>query len=1213
MNNTNGNATNWDPKPNGSISTLSVNGTSLFLGGAYQYLKFENRNSLMAIAKANGLITNWNPNPDGPINTIKLNGTNAYVGGSYTNIGGQPRNYIAEISLSTGNATTWNPNSNNLVNTIEIIGTTVYAGGNFTTIGGQSRNYLAALNNTNGNATNWNPKPDNVVYNIRQADTDIVVIGAFTFMNSEQRSNLMAISKSTGLIKAWSPNPNSTVEAIEINGTNAYIGGSFTTVGGQPRNYIAEINLNTGNATTWNPDANNSVFSIKRFSNTVYAGGAFTTIGGQNRNYLAGLNNSNGNASAWNPDANSNVRKLGVSDSVLYVAGDYTTINGQTRNRLSSFNLPNGNITAWNPDVSGSVNDMQVTGSNIYISGSFNQVSGQSRANLASFAKATGNLKSWNPGLNGTVSSIISKGKLIFCGGSFNVASGQSCNGFAVINANSGVPDLFFPNVTGQINTLSAFDSLIYLGGSFSAINDIAYGGLASISYPNAFFKPEIEDFNPKVGGNVGEVTVLIHGNGFEDGTVVKLKRSGQADVTLQNLFVSDGIQITGIFDLTGVSLGDWDLEIQIPNDTIMTIVNGFTVEQGLTPNVWTEIVGFNVIRIGQWQSYNLVYGNEGNIDAHGVPIWFTVSDNADLELSFQVQKNYEYFDIAYNELYDSIPPYFVTDTVLDVIGSVKLVGLYMPTIQANSTNSLTFKVKVNNAGTINLTSWADEPYFGSPLRGFVNPCYDKLFDLAVGFIPPANCINNAFNAGYQAGTFINDAINGNVASGLGGLAFQMPAVVASGAIDCALGFANLSNIGKVVKLLNKSVFNRGSGAPGLSTIPECLPPRNPPQQIPPIQTINSFDPNDKLGPIGVGSGNFINVSNRTLPYIIRCENADTASAAAQNVVIVDTLDQNVFDLSTFQLGFFSIADSIISVPSGLKNYETDVDLRPDNNIIARVRGSLNMETGVARWEFTSLDPSTLEPTLNPVAGFLPPNINKPEGEGAVMYTIKTLSNVADGAQIKNKAYIYFDLNPAIITNEWSNTSDIIKPISVMAALPPVQYNDSTITLTWSGSDVGSGVQNYKLYYSVNGGQFNLLASYLMDTTITFTGNMDSTYAFFTIATDSVGNIENMKTVAEATTSFALGLNDNLTIDKMIVSIYPNPNQGNFNLSVISQTKGRFDLTIVDVFGRVIYNQKQNLSQGNNILPLILEQTGMYFLTIGNEKERIVRRIVVNK
>ncbi len=1232
LNNTDGNATSWDAAPSAAVNTLSVNGTAIFAGGSFTYLKSSSRNYLMAISKSSGLITSWNPNPNNTIEAIELNGANVYVGGAFTSVGGQSRNYIAEISLLTGNATTWNPNANAAVRAIKWIGPTIYAGGSFTNIGGQARNYLAALNNTDGNATTWDAKPDGPVFKIAQDNTGIIAAGSFAFMRSEQRSNLLAISKTTGLITDWSPNPSNVIEAIELNGNNAYIGGSFTSIGGQPRNNIAEVSLLTGSATTWNPIANSVVKTIKRFGANVYVGGDFTAIGGQNRNRLAALDATTGNATDWNPNASWVVNRILVSDSILYVAGNFTTLSGQNRNRLASFTLPDEVLTTWNPDVSGPINDMYISGSNIYIGGNFNQVSEQNRSNLASFAKLTGNLKSWNPGLTGPVSSIISKGKYIFTGGSFNKVGGLSCSGFAVINANTGIPELFFPSVTGQVKALAAFDSLIYLGGNYSSIDGFTLVGLASVSYPSSTFNAEIEDFSPKAGGNVGDVTVIIHGNGFEGGTVVKLTKNGQPDILMESLYISDGIQITGTFNLRDKLIGSWNLVVEIPSDTTMIINDGFSVEQGILPSVWTDIVGFDRIRIGQWQSYNLVYGNSGNVDAHGVPIWFTVSDNADVNLGFQFQKNYEYFDISTDSLYDLIPPYFVVDTVMDMPGPFKLVGLYFNSIPTNTVNTVSFKVKINSTGSISMRSWAGANHFGSPMQPWVKDCLVDVVSIAatgIGCIPipvaqaiktSANvigCITSAYSI-YQGVSNLSGGVTaGNV--------FKAAGMLFTGTLDCAQSFIpsndclkGLTTLGKAVALLNKSAFNAattgGGTIPNYSPVlPNCVPPPIPPKETPPVNTINSFDPNDKLGPIGEGSANFINVTDRVLPYIIRCENADTASAAAQTVVIIDTLDQNVFDLSSFQLGFFSIADSIITIPSGLKHYETDIDLRPANDIIARVKANLNMQTGVARWEFTSLDPLTLKPTEIPVAGFLPPNVNKPEGEAAVMFSIKTKDNISNGAQIKNKAYIYFDLNPPIITNEWTNTSDVVKPVSHMNALPPVQYGDSTITLTWAGSDIGSGVRDYRIYYSVNGGPFNVLASYLTGNSLTFTGNIDSTYSFFSIAIDSVGNVENMKDVAEATTSFVVSAKEDFHFDNIKVSIYPNPNQGKFDLSIVSPNTGTFYLSITDVFGRVIYDQKQDLVLGNNILPLSIERSGMYFITIGNLKERIVRKVLVNK
>ena len=377
------------------------------------------------------------------------------------------------------------------------------------------------------------------------------------------------------------------------------------------------------------------------------------------------------------------------------------------------------------------------------------------------------------------------------------------------------------------------------------------------------------------------------------------------------------------------------------------------------------------------------------------------------------------------------------------------------------------------------------------------------------------------------------------------------------------------------------------------------------------VNPVNSFDPNDKIGPIGGGVNNSIN-SNDPLPYMIRFENSSTATAAAQTVLIVDSLDTSVYDLSTFKLGSISVGEKMIQVPNGLSNYETIIDLRPSNNLLLKINAGLDISNGVVKWLFESLDPDNQMPTENPLLGFLPPNLNAPEGDGAVLFTINALSNIPENASISNKAYIYFDLNPAIVTNDWTNSVDNIKPISSVSLL-----NDTTtgafVNVNWSGSDNGSGISSFDVYKSVNNGVFT---KWLNNTTLTnadFYGLPDSTYSFFTIAIDSAGNKEDMKSVAEATTSFQVGINDNLQIENTQVSIYPNPNQGNFNLEITNSKSGIFLVSIMDVLGRVIYSQNQSLTQGNNILPLSIEQTGIYFLTIGNEKNRIVRLVVINK
>src|SRR6185312_12421541 len=91
---------------------------------------------------------------------------------------------------------------------------------------------------------------------------------------------------------------------------------------------------------------------------------------------------------------------------------------------------------------------------------------------------------------------------------------------------------------------------------------------------------------------------------------------------------------------------------------------------------------------------------------------------------------------------------------------------------------------------------------------------------------------------------------------------------------------------------------------------------------------VGSRDPNDKIGPAGFGSAGFI--QDGTLPYEIEFENDPAkATAPAQEVTITDTLDADV-DVDTLQFTGFGFGSHSFSVPAGLSNYQTTIDLRSE-------------------------------------------------------------------------------------------------------------------------------------------------------------------------------------------------------------------------------------------------------------------------------------------
>ncbi len=143
----------------------------------------------------------------------------------------------------------------------------------------------------------------------------------------------------------------------------------------------------------------------------------------------------------------------------------------------------------------------------------------------------------------------------------------------------------------------------------------------------------------------------------------------------------------------------------------------------------------------------------------------------------------------------------------------------------------------------------------------------------------------------------------------------------------------------------------------------------------------NSWDPNDKaVSPAG-------NISKETpLTYTIRFQN--TGNAEAYNIFVIDTLDENL-DVSTFKL---------ISASHTVKT-----------NIL---------EGNVIKFSFDNI--------------MLPDSsVSKAESNGYIIYTISPDSNISEESQIENTAYIYFDYNPAVVTNTVTNTIEKLQSVKI--------------------------------------------------------------------------------------------------------------------------------------------------------------------------------------
>jgi hypothetical protein len=184
------------------------------------------------------------------------------------------------------------------------------------------------------------------------------------------------------------------------------------------------------------------------------------------------------------------------------------------------------------------------------------------------------------------------------------------------------------------------------------------------------------------------------------------------------------------------------------------------------------------------------------------------------------------------------------------------------------------------------------------------------------------------------------------------------------------------------------------------------------------IQVVNSIDPNDMLGPEGVGPEGAI-APEQSLPFTIRFENYAAATAPAQAIVVQTALDADL-DWSTFRFGEIAFGATRISAADDAQSLSSTVELAQADGTMLEVHleAELDPRAGVVSWRLQAIDPAQGAPPQDPLAGFLPPNQSDHRGEGHVQFTIQPRSDSDPGARIDASASIIFDANPAMLTNE---------------------------------------------------------------------------------------------------------------------------------------------------------------------------------------------------
>lgn len=670
-----------------------------------------------------------------------------------------------------------------------------------------------------------------------------------------------------------------------------------------------------------------------------------------------------------------------------------------------------------------------------------------------------------------------------------------------------------------------------------------------------------IDKVEPGRIANTGFFRLKILGGFPSLSGTVKFIKAGFPDIIPDTIFyISNGVFQANI-KIENAPLGLWDVVVE--SGTLHdTLYNALTLEvpNNISPEL--KIIGRNRILATINYTFKVAVTNNSNQTLIGVPVYVQMSKDFIGNVV-----GIESSDSLCHALLDSMGTNFgvIKDTLSG--DSILFGAIIIPFLNAYSTSYIDLSLKNSTMGIKEITAIVGHAFYDSLNYNdlglktmsschFLPPCLQLALDLA-GLAPgPIGCAAASINLGCSIGNLGTEAADGNHFLDLG-----------VNLVSTLLGCSPLS---PALMILNMGATGVGAIASSSPSGSGCLPPIGSNKHS--VIVSNSLDPNSKTGPVGSTPDNFINNSDRIF-YTINFENADTATAPASQVEILDTLDASVFDLSSLQFTGFGFGDSSYNFNIMDNTFIKEISMYPVKDIVLRIQGSLDTATHVLRVKFASLDTLNYDITQDITQGFLNPNVTSPEGEGFIGFSLKLLPGLPHQQIISNSASIIFDGNAPVVTPAWINTIDTIKPASNVIQLPAV-INDTLFTIHINGNDAHAGIHGYNLYVSVNDSAYFRFSSLFSGDSILLKGQFGDKYEFYSIAVDRAGNVEETPldpdNFPDAVTTVLVGVEEILDHDFVLYQNRPNPFSNTTAIDYFLTKEGHITLDVIDVMGNIL-------------------------------------------
>ncbi len=832
---------------------------------------------------------------------------------------------------------------------------------------------------------------DSVVYcTATQSDGKIVVSGNFTTFNGAPRIGLVRInndgSSDPGFVTGTGANAAVWPITLQPNG-KIIIGGAFTSYNSAARNRIARLNMDGSLDNSFVIGTGFNGYTVRttalQSDGKILVGGDFTSYNSTTTNRIVRLNSDGSLDGSFTTGtgANNQVHSTAIqSDGKIIIGGQFTNYNGTAQKSIARLNADGSLDTGFliGTGANGTVWTISLqSDGKIIIGGNFTTYNGLSRNGIARL-NSDGTLDASfvvGSGANGTVysTSLQSDGKVII-GGWYTTYNSTSINNIARLNIDGSLDPGFAVGTGANNYILTASvqsDGKIIFGGYFTSYNGKACNFITRLkgdpsSYNTIRGKIYTDSNNDciKQSGEKFVPAVLVKAmpGSYYGATNPEGKYKIKVDTGVATYTLSQEYNYLNSKLLFNQCATSHSVALTSSNKDTSSFDFADSVNQCSFLNINIQ----NVMMRRCFRSNTFVnYCNYGNAAA----------SNAQIKIEYPPQLVPISSTPMWTSKSGSTLTYNIGTLAPSTCGKISIIDSTICTAQNTLGLTQCFKASI------------------SPVSDCIaeNPAWDKSSIKVSG-----SCINDS------ASFIIQNAGSGNMNGSHDYRIYVNDTLIFTGTFQLQSGeqfIVKYPGEGQTIRLeADQHSLHPGRSRPRAS-VEDCksglvitsrlglvitAPQDDLDEEVSTACNIirGSFDPNDKRAlPLGIGSSNQI-APGEEIEYIIRFQNTGTDTAFT--VKILDTIDTNL-DMSSFLQG-------VSSHPYTLE-------------VTGKGQAVLSFN-----FYYINLPDS---------------NVNKAGSNGLISYRFTVPNSTPLGTVIKNKAYIYFDYNSPVLTNETIHTVGI--------------------------------------------------------------------------------------------------------------------------------------------------------------------------------------------